>query len=127
MYILLYIIRDQLLMNYTCNSHLLHCAPTYNLHASSNALSCLSLTLFFFPSQLSVLQLLDCPSAVLGDRGSAMQGDRVVCWLLVLLAVSSGTLLPSNEPLSAPRVFLSFKGRSVCHAESQLSLALVLL
>ncbi|XP_027858829.1 sema domain, immunoglobulin domain (Ig), short basic domain, secreted, (semaphorin) 3Fa isoform X1 [Xiphophorus couchianus] len=30
-------------------------------------------------------------------------------WLLALLAVSAGGLPPSNDPLSAPRIFLSFK------------------
>ncbi|CAF94611.1 unnamed protein product [Tetraodon nigroviridis] len=34
-----------------------------------------------------------------------------LCWLLALLALSSGGLPPSNEPLSAPRIFLSFKGK----------------
>ncbi|XP_029287914.1 semaphorin-3F-like isoform X1 [Cottoperca gobio] len=32
-----------------------------------------------------------------------------LCWLLALLALSSGALTASNEPLSAPRIFLSFK------------------
>uniref|UniRef100_A0A674PIQ6 Sema domain, immunoglobulin domain (Ig), short basic domain, secreted, (semaphorin) 3Fa n=1 Tax=Takifugu rubripes TaxID=31033 RepID=A0A674PIQ6_TAKRU len=32
-----------------------------------------------------------------------------LCWLLALLALSSGGLPTSNEPLSAPRIFLSFK------------------
>ena len=118
----MYIIRGQFLINYTCNSHsimlLFACILKYIVLIAPDFDG--------FLLHLSVLQLLDCPSAVLGDRGSVMQGDRV-CWLLVLLAISSGTLLPSNEPLSAPRVFLSFKGRRVCHAGSQLSLPLILL
>lgn len=36
-----------------------------------------------------------------------------LCWLLALLALSSGGLPPSNEPLSAPRIFLSFKGKAL--------------
>lgn len=34
-----------------------------------------------------------------------------LCWLLALLALSSGGLPPPSEPLSAPRIFLSFKGK----------------
>lgn len=34
-----------------------------------------------------------------------------LCWLLALLALSSGGLLTPNDPLSTPRIFLSFKGK----------------
>lgn len=63
-------------------------------------------------SFLSVPQLLlDSPSPLLTNRGT-MLWDKL-CWLLALLALSSGALPPSNEPLSAPRIFLSFKGKAL--------------
>lgn len=62
-------------------------------------------------SCLSVPQLLKSPSPLLTNRGT-MLWDKV-CWLLALLALSSGGLPPSNEPLSAPRIFLSFKGKAL--------------
>lgn len=34
-----------------------------------------------------------------------------LCWLLALLALSSEGLLTPNDPLSSPRIFLSFKGK----------------
>lgn len=34
-----------------------------------------------------------------------------LCWLLALLALSSGGLPTPNDPLSTPRIFLSFKGK----------------
>lgn len=34
-----------------------------------------------------------------------------LCWLLALLALSSGGLPPPSDPLSTPRIFLSFKGK----------------
>uniref|UniRef100_G3P8Z3 Sema domain, immunoglobulin domain (Ig), short basic domain, secreted, (semaphorin) 3Fa n=1 Tax=Gasterosteus aculeatus aculeatus TaxID=481459 RepID=G3P8Z3_GASAC len=52
-------------------------------------------------------KLLDSPSALLTSRGTMLW--EKVCWLLALLAFSSGALPASNEPLSAPRIFLSFK------------------
>ncbi|TWW62001.1 hypothetical protein D4764_04G0006480 [Takifugu flavidus] len=51
--------------------------------------------------------LLNSPSPLLTNRGT-MLWDKL-CWLLALLALSSGGLPTSNEPLSAPRIFLSFK------------------
>lgn len=63
-------------------------------------------------SSLSVPQLLlDSPSPLLTNRGT-MLWDKL-CWLLALLALSFGALPPSNEPLSAPRIFLSFKGKAL--------------
>lgn len=56
-------------------------------------------------------QLLDSPFSLLTNSGT-MLWDKL-CWLLALLALSSGTLTPSNEPLSAPRIFLSFKGKAL--------------
>ncbi|CAJ1050601.1 sema domain%2C immunoglobulin domain (Ig), short basic domain, secreted, (semaphorin) 3Fa isoform X2 [Xyrichtys novacula] len=46
-------------------------------------------------------------SSLLTYRG-IMLWDKL-CWLLALLALTYGGLPPSNEPLSAPRIFLSFK------------------
>lgn len=34
-----------------------------------------------------------------------------LCWLLALLALSSEGLPTPNDPLSTPRIFLSFKGK----------------
>lgn len=39
-----------------------------------------------------------------------------LCWLLALLALSSAGLPPPNDPLSTPRIFLSFKGKT--HGDS---------
>lgn len=47
-----------------------------------------------------------------------------LCWLLALLALSSGTLPTSIEPLSAPRIFLSFKGKALSHCWLQIPLCL---
>uniref|UniRef100_A0A669DDN4 Sema domain, immunoglobulin domain (Ig), short basic domain, secreted, (semaphorin) 3Fa n=1 Tax=Oreochromis niloticus TaxID=8128 RepID=A0A669DDN4_ORENI len=52
-------------------------------------------------------KLLDSPLSLLTNRGT-MLWDKL-CWLLALLALSSGGLPPPSEPLSAPRIFLSFK------------------
>lgn len=62
-------------------------------------------------SSLSVPQLLDSPLSLLTNRGT-MLWDKL-CWLLALLALSSGGLPPPSEPLSAPRIFLSFKGKTL--------------
>lgn len=67
--------------------------------------------LIVWRSCLSVPQLLNSPSPLLTNRGT-MLWDKL-CWLLALLALSSGGLPPSNEPLSAPRIFLSFKGKAL--------------
>lgn len=67
--------------------------------------------LIVWRSSLSVPQLLDSPSPLLTNRGT-MLWDKL-CWLLALLALSSGALAASNEPLSAPRIFLSFKGKAL--------------
>ncbi|CAB1437847.1 unnamed protein product, partial [Pleuronectes platessa] len=44
---------------------------------------------------------------LLTNRGTMLL-DKL-CWLLALLALSSAVLTSSNESLSAPRIFLSFK------------------
>lgn len=62
-------------------------------------------------SCLSVPQLLSSPYPLLTNRGT-MLWDKL-CWLLALLPLSSAGLPPSNEPLSAPRIFLSFKGKTL--------------
>lgn len=66
--------------------------------------------LLVWRSSLSVPQLLDSPSPLLTNTGK-MLWDKL-CWLLALLALTSG-LPVSNEPLSAPRIFLSFKGKTL--------------
>ncbi|KAF3856213.1 hypothetical protein F7725_016936 [Dissostichus mawsoni] len=51
--------------------------------------------------------LLGSPSPLL-KNGGTMLWDKL-CWVMALLALSSGALPGPNEPLSAPRIFLSFK------------------
>ncbi|MEQ2229692.1 hypothetical protein ILYODFUR_021477, partial [Ilyodon furcidens] len=65
-----------------------------------------------YNGKVVVQNSLDAPrsygtSLLLTNRGT-MLWDKL-SWLLALLAVSSGGLPPSNEPLSAPRIFVSFK------------------
>lgn len=56
------------------------------------------------------LQLLNSSSPLFTNRGTTMLWDKL-CWLLALLALSSGGLPPLNDSLSTPRIFLSFKGK----------------
>lgn len=57
------------------------------------------------------LQLLNSSSPLFKNRGTTMLWDKL-CWLLALLALSSAGLPPPNDPLSTPRIFLSFKGKT---------------
>lgn len=62
------------------------------------------------PSPPLPLQLLNSSSPLFTNRGTTMLWDKL-CWLLALLALSSEGLPTPNDPLSSPRIFLSFKGK----------------
>lgn len=77
-----------------------------------------SLPLLFSPPL--PLQLLNSSSPLFTNTGTTMLWDKL-CWLLALLALSSGGLPTPNDPLSTPRIFLSFKGKPHNVATSQLT------
>lgn len=68
-----------------------------------------------------------CPSA-LGLSSPSVNKQTMLWdnlfWLLALLALSYGGLPLPNEPLSAPRIFLSFKGKAKRWLETRLCITL---